>query len=425
MELDELDRVLGVMVADQRPVDVISGLELVRRRHRRRQMRQFGTAAAVVMIVAVGAVVIGRSGSPSIQVSTGPGTASAASTSSGCVDRPPPPGVPAASDNVFPLTGPATTALTGGAVHDPLTLDDGTFRVDRPLAGDKPAVDLVHAECAALSGVSARGYSINYAARSNGYVIGYGRVTIRTGLTSHQPVIAIPDRPHPEGDTLVVAPTLPAAQPVYQGRLAWVVVVDDFATYSCPHESDVPAAWFATTRIGVSGDRDRCRDRRRRAHLHADRVRTVRVDPGRAIRGHPRPAGLCALEPATTSRRRSQCHHRSPSAAMRQLLRPDPGPDHRVGPSGRVSTLRPGVRSGPNRATHTAPDRWANHAATHCASRPGWWLLRRHTFLIRLVAPPVAGIRRRSGGPNITSSGWLGPTRLRTGRSAYRRIRYV
>ena len=240
MELDELDRVLGVMVADQRPVDVIFGLELVRRRHRRRQMRQFGTAAAVVMIVAVGAVVIGRSGSPSIQVSTGPGTASAASTSSGCVDRPPPPGVPAAGDNVFPLTGPATTALTGGAVHNPLTLDDGTFRVDRPVAGDKPAVDLVHAECAALSGVSARGYSINYAARSNGYVIGYGRVTIRTGLTSHQPVIAIPDRPHPEGDTLVVAPTLPAAQPVYQGRLAWVVVVDDFAVYSCPLNPTFP-----------------------------------------------------------------------------------------------------------------------------------------------------------------------------------------
>ena len=188
----------------------------------------------------MGAVVVGRSGSPSIQVSTGPGAASAASTSSGCVDRPPPPGIPAASDNVFPLTGPATTALTGGAVHDLLTLDDGTFRVDRPLAGDKPAVDLVHAE-SRLSPVSVpAGIRSTYAARSNGYVIGYGRVTIRTGLTSHQPVIAIPDRPHPEGDTLVGAPTSPAAKPVYQGRLAWVVVVDDFATYLCPMNPTLP-----------------------------------------------------------------------------------------------------------------------------------------------------------------------------------------
>lgn len=129
------------------------------------------------------------------------------------------------------LTGPAATALRGGAAVSSLQLDSGKFVVAAPAPGQTPSITATQAECAALSSTGPNGDSIAGSAQRLGLAIGYGLVTVAPNLGSQGPV-GVDGGPDPSTNPKLPAPAR------YDSRLAWVVVVEDPPVAACP---DIPA----------------------------------------------------------------------------------------------------------------------------------------------------------------------------------------
>ena len=120
------------------------------------------------------------------------------------------------------MTGPAVTALRGGAVRAAFALDGADLRVEPPAPGQRPTISAVQAECDALAAAMPV---------SAGVAVGYGRVTVAAALTAR------PAAP-PGYATIAVNGTsstahLPAPA-AYSGRLAWIVVGKEQFVASCP-----------------------------------------------------------------------------------------------------------------------------------------------------------------------------------------------
>jgi hypothetical protein len=123
------------------------------------------------------------------------------------------------------LTGPAVTALTGGAAVHGFSLDGGKFSIARPPAGDVPRVSRTQAECEEQAAVGPSGYTLSL--EDSGMAAGYGLVTVSHGL----PLTPWQQDAYP--DVSLSTPT-PAS---YQGRLAWVVVFRYVEVASCPSQT--------------------------------------------------------------------------------------------------------------------------------------------------------------------------------------------
>lgn len=137
------------------------------------------------------------------------------------------------------LGGPAVGALRGGAAGSAFSLDGGDLTVAPPRAGDRPAVPVGQAECAALASLNFNNAPLLGSALQGGVAVGYGRVSVAPGLLSASPHGAYSIADAGGGSS---APTLlpPSA---YQQRLAWVVVVREVLVSSCPM---MPATATAT-----------------------------------------------------------------------------------------------------------------------------------------------------------------------------------
>ena len=127
------------------------------------------------------------------------------------------------------LTGPAITALTGGAATQGFSLDRGGFSIVPPPADAAPRVSRTLAECEALAAVDTDGQPLIGAYGVSGVAVGYGLVTVSPRLPvsswqGHYPDI---DRPTP-------------APARYQNRLAWVVVFAAFDRAGCPITTTPP-----------------------------------------------------------------------------------------------------------------------------------------------------------------------------------------
>jgi len=231
MEADELERELGALLAAQDPIDVATGLEAVRRRYRRRRTRAVATTGGVLVAVAVvGFALLRWSGSRPNLVTTAPTGGSPASANGGCVSPPKAPSVlPQAVDQQ------AWASLGGGAIEAPVTLDGGSLNITPPEVAQRPSLGPVAAQCEILSAVTPNGITVSSLA-GTGYLIGYGRVTIRPGLDSGFSGVEIAN----SDGYGAVQPTLPTTPPVYQSRLAWVVVFQDLQFGNCPAEGPSP-----------------------------------------------------------------------------------------------------------------------------------------------------------------------------------------
>jgi hypothetical protein len=121
------------------------------------------------------------------------------------------------------LDGPAVTDLSGGPVAGGFSLDGGKFSITPPPARDVPRVSRTQAECEALGAVASDGEPFIYADGVSEMAVGYGLVTVSTGLPvdswqGHYPDITLPT-PAPAG---------------YQSRLAWVTVFRITDRANCP-----------------------------------------------------------------------------------------------------------------------------------------------------------------------------------------------
>ncbi len=121
------------------------------------------------------------------------------------------------------LSGPAVTALRGGAARHAFSLDDKGLVVVPPGRHDVPVLSAHQALCGAMA--STGGLST---AAAHGVAVGYGRVTLANKFLP-----AITSFPFPGIDT--------AQNPLvasFHDRLAWVVVVhSNPPAFSCPAES--------------------------------------------------------------------------------------------------------------------------------------------------------------------------------------------
>jgi hypothetical protein len=133
-----------------------------------------------------------------------------------------PHGVPVASGLAAMLSGPAVTALTGGAARHGFALDGGGLVVEPPRPGDRPIVTADQAICGAMA--STAGLS---GSTAQGVAVGYGRVSVATKFFP-----AIASLPYP-GYVASQNPTVES----FHNRLAWLVVVHSFpVALSCPDE---------------------------------------------------------------------------------------------------------------------------------------------------------------------------------------------
>jgi len=128
------------------------------------------------------------------------------------------------------LSGPAVTALTGGAATQGFSLDGGKFLVVPPPAGVRPRVSRTLAECEALAAVESSGEPLFGAYGVSGMAVGYGLVTVSSRL----PVSSWQGH-YPDIDLPTPAPAR------YQSRLAWVVMFAVFGrAASCPTVTTPP-----------------------------------------------------------------------------------------------------------------------------------------------------------------------------------------
>jgi hypothetical protein len=120
------------------------------------------------------------------------------------------------------LSGPAVTALTGGAARHGFTLDGDDLVVEPPKHGDRPIVTAKQAICGATASTAGLSGSI-----AQGVAVGYGRVSVATKFFP-----AITSLPYP-GYVAGQNPTLKS----FHNRLAWLVVVHTFPIgFNCPME---------------------------------------------------------------------------------------------------------------------------------------------------------------------------------------------
>jgi hypothetical protein len=125
------------------------------------------------------------------------------------------------------LSGPAVTALTGGAATQSFSLDHGKLVIDRPKSSDRPTFSGNTAMCDALASSEMYGGNFGAFAQDSGVLVGYARVSVNgTKLAAESGSVGVLT----DGS---VAPKLPAAAD-YRNRLAWVLVVGSESTYNCP-----------------------------------------------------------------------------------------------------------------------------------------------------------------------------------------------
>ena len=121
------------------------------------------------------------------------------------------------------LTGPAVTALRGGAASRGFSIDGGLLSVEPPPPGAVPRVPRALAECEALAAIGSDGGALDVAAREWGLAIGYAMVTVSPGL----PADSSSWQSYGQGQIMPG----PAS---YRNRLAWVVVFRTQLIASCP-----------------------------------------------------------------------------------------------------------------------------------------------------------------------------------------------
>jgi hypothetical protein len=136
---------------------------------------------------------------------------------------------PGAGTNPGELSGPAVSALKGGAVLAPFSLDGGKLSVSLPFTGDAPVVTAQQAECAALASIGPNGQSpLGLAMEYGGAAVGYGRVTIAPALIANAALNLM-------GQTNEnTKPSVPRPTP-YRHRLAWLVVVKNVLIFNGPN----------------------------------------------------------------------------------------------------------------------------------------------------------------------------------------------
>ena len=121
------------------------------------------------------------------------------------------------------LSGPAVSALRGGAARRGFTLDGNDLVVKPPRPGDAPFLSAHQALCGAMA--STGGLS---SAAAQGVAVGYGRVSLAKMFFP-----AITSFPYP-GNVAAQSPTVAS----FHDRLAWLVVVhENSPALSCPAES--------------------------------------------------------------------------------------------------------------------------------------------------------------------------------------------
>jgi hypothetical protein len=175
--------------------------------------RTRGSVAAALFVATVAAV----SGCVWAAVA-GSGLIAPASTTARACDLPAQRGhVPAGQR----LTGPAVTALRGGAASHGFSVDGGLLSVEPPPPGAVPRVSRTLAECEALAAIGSDGGALEIAADEWGLAIGYATVTVSPGL------------PVDSSSWQSYGQTMPGPAS-YRNRLAWVVVFRTQLTASCP-----------------------------------------------------------------------------------------------------------------------------------------------------------------------------------------------
>lgn len=184
----------------------------------RSSLRRLRTPAIAVLSVALGLIALAgpAAGSPAApEPSPGPGPDQADFT----CDLPAlPRGVPGSS--TMRLSGPAVTALTGGAARHGFAVDGGDLVVEPPRPGDEPVLNVSQVLCGAMAST---GNLSTVAAQ--GVAVGYGRVSVAKKFFP-----AITTFPYP-GVVVAQNPTVPS----FHDRLAWVVVVHaNPPAFSCP-----------------------------------------------------------------------------------------------------------------------------------------------------------------------------------------------
>jgi hypothetical protein len=134
----------------------------------------------------------------------------------------PPLRAPSPKSPQFDLTGPAVSALHGGAARVGFALDAGAFTMTPPRPGDRSEIPANAAECAALASISPNGLPLLQLA-AGGVAVGYGLVSVSPQVIATTPSTAYVEHSGTDHDTNPKLPR-PAA---YQNRLAWLVVVKD------------------------------------------------------------------------------------------------------------------------------------------------------------------------------------------------------
>jgi hypothetical protein len=172
-----------------------------------------GSVAAALFVATVAAV----SGCVWAAVAGG-GLITPASTAARACDLPAQRGqVPAGQR----LTGPAVTALRGGAASHGFSVDGGLLSVEPPPPAAVPRVSRTLAECEALAAIGSDGGALDIAADEWGLAIGYAVVTVSPRL------------PVDSSSWQSYGQTMPGPAS-YRRRLAWVVVFRTQLTASCP-----------------------------------------------------------------------------------------------------------------------------------------------------------------------------------------------
>ncbi len=153
-----------------------------------------------------------------------------------CVFPTLPKGVTGSSGSTTNLSGPAVSALRGGAAQHGFSLDDGGLVVTPPHGGEAPVLSAHQAVCGAMN--STGGLS---ASATDGVAVGYGEVSVASRFFP-----ALSGFPGSGGETSTY-PTVSS----FHDRLAWLVVVHtDPVSFSCPLERSPVQL---TTRAGDHG----------------------------------------------------------------------------------------------------------------------------------------------------------------------------
>ncbi len=132
-------------------------------------------------------------------------------------------GVARSSGSSGQLSGPAVSALTGGAARHGFSLDGGDLVVKPPQRGDVHLVSANQAICGAMNSTGGLSASV-----AQGVAVGYGRVSVARKFFP-----AITGIPGP-GEVAATYPTVAS----FHDRLAWLVVVHVYpVATNCPAET--------------------------------------------------------------------------------------------------------------------------------------------------------------------------------------------